>query len=209
MVAQGVRTDRRSRRLGSPLGGGGSLHPKPAVLGENGHDAGDSAHRIGEERTRARVDGRRVGRTTLALLLLAHLVAGTVDLSREAHGESVAAPDGLLEQQGAQDACTCADEVERESDEAEPVRHFAQGVRVGVRDGDQLRLDTCNERADRDESVNSIEKCLVAIRLFLQMLDWSFRFELVKEMGNGGKQMQSARNRWPRAYVNVYLVCTH
>ena len=40
---------------------------------------------------------------------------------------------------------------------------------------------------DRDEGVNSVEKCLVAIRLFLQMLYWSFRFELIKELGGGGE----------------------
>lgn len=83
----------------------------------------------------------------MAFLLRAHLVARTVDLSRETHGELVATPDGLLEQQGAYDTCTCADEVEREADEAEPVRRFAQGVAVGaVYDGDHLRLDTCDER---------------------------------------------------------------
>lgn len=145
MVAQGIEVDlrrRRRRRLGSrgpPLGGG--LHPKPTVLGENGHDAGDASHRIGEERARARVGGT-------AVLLLAHLVTGAVDLSGEAHGEAVAALDGFLEQQGAHDARARADEVEREADEAEPVRRFAQGVAAGaVRDGDQLRLDTCDERA--------------------------------------------------------------
>ena len=148
MVAQGVEIDHRLSSRGLPLGGG--LHPKPAVLGENGHDAGDGAHRIGEECTRARVDGRRVGSRALALalLLLAHLVTGAVDLSSESHGEAVAALDGLLEQQGAHDAPARADKVERETDEAEPVRHFAQGVVIGVvRDGDQLRLDTCDERA--------------------------------------------------------------
>ena len=52
-------------------------------------------------------------------------MTGSVDLSREAHGEAVAAPYGGLEEQGAHDACGRADEVEREADEAEPVRRFA------------------------------------------------------------------------------------
>jgi hypothetical protein len=83
----------------------------------------------------------------LAFLLLAHLMARTVDLPRETHGEVVAAPNGLLEQQGAHDTCARADEVEREADEAEPVRRFTQGFAVGaVGDGDHLRLDTCDER---------------------------------------------------------------
>ena len=130
---------------GTPLGG--SLHTKPAVLCEDGHDAGDRAHRVGEGRARVRVDGRRDG-TVLALLLLTHLVAGTVDLSSDEHSEFVAAPDGLLEQEGAHDARARPDEVEREADEAEPVRRFAQGPAVGVvRDGEHLRLDTCDERA--------------------------------------------------------------
>lgn len=49
------------------------------------------------------VDGRCARGTALAFLLRAHLVTRTIDLSREAHGELVAAPDGLLEQQGAHD----------------------------------------------------------------------------------------------------------
>jgi hypothetical protein len=40
---------------------------------------------------------------------------------------------------------------------------------------------------DRDEGVDGVEKCLVAIRLFLQMFNWSFRIELIKEMGDGGE----------------------
>ena len=40
---------------------------------------------------------------------------------------------------------------------------------------------------DRDKGVNSVEKRLVAIRLFLQMLNWGFRFELIKEMDDGGE----------------------
>ena len=155
------------------------------------------------------IDGHRAGSRALALalLLLAHPVTGAVNLSSESHGEAVAAPDGLLEQQSAQDARARADEVEREADEAEPVRRFDEGIVVGaVRDGDQLRLDTRDERAlsrrrvvscreaqdlivymmyydtyDRDEGVNCVEKCSVAIRLFLQMLNWSFRFKVIKE----------------------------
>ncbi|KAH9072974.1 hypothetical protein EDB83DRAFT_2360200 [Lactarius deliciosus] len=84
----------------------------------------------------------------MSLLLFAHLVTGAIDLSGKAHGEAVAAPDGLLEQQGAHDARASADEVERKANEAEPVRRFAQGVVVrAVRDGYQLRLDTCDECA--------------------------------------------------------------
>jgi len=119
VAAQRVVIDRRRGSLG------GGLHAKPAVLGENGHNAGDGAHRVGDERARARVEGHRVVLALALLLLFAHLVTGAVDLSGEADGEALVALDGLLEQQGAHDACGRADEVEREADEAEPVRHFA------------------------------------------------------------------------------------
>ena len=131
VAGSSIKVDRRRQRVGSRGGHalrGCSLHAEPAVLGENGHDAGDGAHGVGEERACARVEGRRVRERRAAahaLLLLLHLVARAVDLSGEAHGEAVAAPDGLLEQQGADDACDGADEVEREADEAEPVRRFA------------------------------------------------------------------------------------
>ena len=148
-AAQGFEFDDR-KRLGprvSPRGGG--LNAKPAVLCENRHDAGDGAHRVGEGRARVRVDGGR-GTGGMALALLrAHLVAGTVDVSADERDELVTALDSFLEQEGAHDARACSDEVEREADEAEPVRRFGEGVAVGVavRDGDHLRLDTCDERA--------------------------------------------------------------
>lgn len=40
---------------------------------------------------------------------------------------------------------------------------------------------------DRYEGIDSIEKCLVAIHLFLQMLNGSFGFELIEETGDGGE----------------------
>jgi hypothetical protein len=81
---------------------------------------------------------------------------------------------------------------------------------------------------DRYDGIDSVEKCLVAIHLLLQMLNGSFRFELIEKTGDGGelicrglaRRIVGARFAHVRAHnppsarnsavcVNVYLVCTH
>jgi hypothetical protein len=56
--------------------------------------------------------------------------------------------DGMLQEKGACHARARADEVEREPDEAEPVRASLERGRVGLAYAeDDLCLDTCDERA--------------------------------------------------------------
>lgn len=59
----------------------------------------------------------------------------------------------------------------------------APWVQEVVRDLTVYRYDTY----DRYEGIDSVEKCLVAIHFFLQMLNGSFCFELIEEMGDGGE----------------------
>ena len=81
------------------------LHAEPAVLREQGHDAGYDADRAGEEGACVRVRGE----VSAAELKLAQLVARGVDLGREARGESVGAAHGGLQEERARDARHCAD----------------------------------------------------------------------------------------------------
>jgi hypothetical protein len=57
---------------------------------------------------------------------------------------------------------------------------------------------------DGDEGVDGVEQCLVAVGLFLQVLDGRLELELVEEMGDGGELV--VRGCLPGRVMRVIVV---